>query len=140
MVIFLPVFPVFHFRQKLLFHKARITRVDDHIRCKVQNFFQSTRRHVQKQPHTAGNTLKKPDMGNGRRQLDMTHAFAAYFGACHFHTATVADYPFVANAFVFAAMALPVFLRAKDLFTKQALPFRLQRPVVDGFGFLHFPP
>jgi hypothetical protein len=47
-----------------------------------------------------------------RRQFNMPHPFPAYFGGGDFNPATVAYYASVADAFVFAAMAFPVFYRA----------------------------
>ncbi|SIE04858.1 Uncharacterised protein [Mycobacteroides abscessus subsp. abscessus] len=47
-------------------------------------------------------------------KLDMAHSFAANLRAGDFHSASVADYAFIAHPFVFSAMAFPVFLRSKN--------------------------
>ena len=77
-------------------------------------------------------------MGNGRSQLDMSHALAAHFGKGNFHTAFFAGYAFKFQTLIFAAQAFVVFYRAEDFGTEQAVALRLEGTVVDGFRLLHF--
>ena len=76
-------------------------------------------------------------MADGRGQLDVAHALAADLGAGDLDAAAGADFALIADAFVFAAVALPVLGRAKDAFTEQAVALRLQGAVVDGLGLFH---
>src|SRR2546422_10473031 len=62
----------------------------------------------------------------------MSHTLAAHLGQGHFHAATVADHPAVADPLVLAAVTLPVLHRAEDALAEQAVALRLEGPVVDG--------
>ena len=77
-------------------------------------------------------------MCNGDGEFDMTHAFAADFFLRDFDAAAVADDAFVANAFVFAAMALPVASGAEDLLAEEAVALWLVCAIVDSLGFGDF--
>ena len=70
-------------------------------------------------------------------QFYMTHALTTDFLLGHFDTATVANDTFVANAFVFTAVAFPVARRAKDTLTEQTIALRFIGAVVDGLGLGH---
>ena len=71
-------------------------------------------------------------MGHRNNQLNMSHAFAPDLFLRNFHPAAVADNSLVADTFVLATMALPVFHRTKDAFAKQPIAFRFVSPVIDG--------
>ena len=77
-------------------------------------------------------------MSDGDGEFDVSHAFATDFLFRYFDTATVADDTFVANAFVFAAMALPVASGAEDLLAEEAVALRLVCAIVDSLGFGDF--
>ena len=83
--------------------------------------------------HPGGDALEIPDVGDRSGQLDVTHPFPAHLGTGDFYAAAVADLALVANFFILPAVALPVLGRAKDALTEQAVPFRLEGAVVDGF-------
>ena len=76
-------------------------------------------------------------MGNRARQFDVRHALTANFRLGYFNATLFADYAAVFEALVLATQALVVLDRAKDLGTEQAITFRLERPVVDGFRLLN---
>ncbi len=63
----------------------------------------------------------------------MPHAFPAHLLLCYFHTATVADNPFITNSFIFSAGTFVVFYGTENAFAEQTIPFRLIGSVVDGF-------
>ena len=69
-------------------------------------------------PMRLGRLFKKPDMDDRRRQLDMAHALAAYFGLDDFDTALLADYAAMAHAFILAAVAFVILGRTKNLGAK----------------------
>ena len=89
-------------------------------------------RKVEQQAQPARVGLAEPDVGHGRSEADVPHAFPADLGAGDLHAAAVADHPPVANALVLSAEALPVLRGAEQPFTEQAVLFRAESPVVDG--------
>ena len=68
----------------------------------------------------------------------MAHALAANFGQRDFHTAFFADHAAMLQALVFAAQAFVVFDRPENFRAKQAIAFRFESAVVDGFRLLDF--
>ena len=68
----------------------------------------------------------------------MSHPLPTDFTAGHFNAAAVADLPLIPNPLIFSAMAFPVLCRPKNAFAEQAVAFRLQRAVIDGFRLFHF--
>src|SRR5690606_26100645 len=69
---------------------------------------------------------------------DVAHALAAHFGQGDFDAALFADDAAMLQALVFAAQAFVILDRAKNLGAKQAVAFRLERTIVDGFRLLDF--
>ena len=70
-------------------------------------------------------------------ELDVSHPFTAHLGQGHLDATFLADHTAVLQALVLAAQALIVLHRTKDTSAEQSVPFWLERPVVDGLGFLH---
>ena len=68
----------------------------------------------------------------------MPGSFAAYFLFGYLNPTTVANNPFVANAFVFAACTLPVFNGSKNAFAKKTISLGFKGPIVNGFRFGNF--
>ncbi len=75
----------------------------------------------------------------GHGQFDVPHAFAAHARQGHFHTAAVADHSAMLDAFVFAAITLPITYRTENAFAKQTTFFGLERAVINCLGVLDFP-
>ena len=73
-------------------------------------------------------------MGNGRGELDVTHALAADLGARDFHAAAVADLALVADLLILPAVAFPVLRGSENALAEQAVTLGLERAVVDGLG------
>src|SRR6266536_1329676 len=71
-------------------------------------------------------------MRDGHGQRNMPHTLAAHNTARHAHAALVTDHVFITDPLVLPAIALPVFGRAKDPLTKQAVFLRFLGPVVNG--------
>jgi hypothetical protein len=69
----------------------------------------------------------------------MSHTLAAHLAAGNFYSALIADYTFIADSFIFTAIALPVFGRAEDTFAEKTITFRLKSTVVNGLRLGHFP-
>ena len=126
-------FPIFGFRQNLLFREIRAARIEDDVGGKVEDTLQRARGNIQNEPDAAGDAFEIPNMRDRARQIDMTHPLAAHFGARDFHAALVADRAFVAHSFIFSAFAFPVLGRSENFLTEKPVGFRFQRPVIDGF-------
>ena len=77
-------------------------------------------------------------MHHRNRQRDMSHTLPADIFLGNFHTAAVADNPFVPYSAIFTAMAFPIFDRTKDFFAEKPVFFRLIGAIVDGLGFGDF--
>ena len=103
---------------------------DDELR-EVEHTLQASRRDVEQQADAARRALHEPNVRDGRRELDVAHALAAYLRAGDLHAALVADDALVADALVLAAVALEVLGRPEDLLAEEAVLLRLERPVVD---------
>ena len=123
----------FLFGHHLAFGQVGQTRLDHHIVFKVEDAFQIAQRHVQHQADPAGQRFQEPDMGNRGGQFDMSHPLAPHFLQRDFHAAFFADYAAILHALVFAAEAFVILDRPKDPRAEQAVTFRLERTVVDGF-------
>src|SRR4029077_4732103 len=72
-----------------------------------------------------------PDVADGRRKVDVTHALTANLLPRHLDAAAFADDPLVADSLVLAAVALPVLGRSEDPLAEQAVALGLERAVVD---------
>ena len=69
----------------------------------------------------------------------MTHTNPPDFRLDNLNSALFADDTTVLHPFVFTAVTLEIFNRTEDFGTKQSVPFRLERPIVDGLRFFDFP-
>src|SRR5690606_40769088 len=68
----------------------------------------------------AGDAFDIPNVGDGRRQLDVAHPLPAHLGLGDLHAAAVAHNALVTDPLVLAAMALPVLDGTEDLLAEQA--------------------
>ncbi len=112
--------------------------IEHDVGSEIDDLFELFGSHVEKEADFGGHAFKVPDMGNGSRQFDMSHPFAADFGAGDFHAALFADVSLVFYSFIFSAVAFPVLHRPEDLFAKKAVPLGLLSAVVYRFGFGNF--
>src|SRR5258705_3645039 len=69
----------------------------------------------------------------------MAHALATHFGQRYLYTAFFADDAAMLEALVLSAQTFVVLHGTENLGAEQAVALRLERPVVDGLGFFHFP-
>ncbi len=118
--------------------QRRHAGVGHDVGFEVEDAFDVAQRHVEHHPEAGRQALQEPDMGDRAGELDVPHALAAHLGEGDFHAALLADHAAVLEALVLAAQALVVLDRAEDLGAEQAVPFRLEGTVVDGFRLLHF--
>ncbi len=121
--------------QQLLHLQRRKPRLDHNILLKIQYPLQILQSHVQDQANAAGKRFQEPDMRDRRRQVNMAHAVTAHLAEGHFHTTFFAGNAAIFHALVFAAKTFIVLDRAKNTRTEQAILFRLESPVVNGFRF-----
>ena len=77
-------------------------------------------------------------MGDRAGQVDMTHALTAHLGLGNLDATFFTDYAAVLETLVLAAKTFIVFYRAENLGAEQAVTFRLEGTVVDGFRFFDF--
>ena len=77
-------------------------------------------------------------MRNRSSQLDVSHSLSSDLRLGDLYAAAVADNPLVADSLVLPAVALPVLHRSEDPLAEQAVLFRLERSVVDGFRLGYF--
>ncbi len=94
--------------------------------------------HVEQRSQSTGHGLEKPDMDDGRRELDMAHALASNARVRDLDAAAVADHALELHAAVLAAGALPIFLGPEDALAEEPVLFRTIGAVVDGLRLLHF--
>src|ERR1019366_10101895 len=82
--------------------------------------------------------LEEPHVRAGRRQLDVSETLAAHLAEGDFDAALIADDSAMLHPLVFAAQALPIGDRAENLGAEQAVAFRFEGAVVDGFRLGYF--
>ena len=116
-----------------------VSRVQHDVALVVNHSFQVPDRKVQQVADPAGRRFEIPDMAYRNGQLDVPEPFPPYLRLGDFHAAPVAYDAPVTDALVFPAVALPILHGAEGAFAEQAVAFRFERPVVDGFRFRHFP-
>ena len=136
--IFLLQLPEFFFRQQLALFQRRIARIDRHVGFEVENALEFAQRHVEQMSDAAGQSLEEPDVRARAGQFDVTQTFAANLRQRDFNAALVADDAAVLHALVLAAQALPVGDRSENSGAEQAIFFRLEGSVVDGFRLCDF--
>ena len=113
-------------------------RVDHDEGFEIQHALDLAQRHVQHEADARRQRLQEPDVRGRARELDVAHALAAHLGLRHFDAALLADDAAVLQALVLAAETLVVLDGPEDLRAEQAVAFRLERAVVDGFRLLDF--
>ncbi len=69
-------------------------------------------------------------------QSDMPHPLPAHLGLDDFHPALLADNASMFHPFVFSAIALIIFGRAKDLSTEEPIFFRFESSIVNRLRLL----
>ena len=112
--------------------------LDDHEGLEVQHALDLAQRHVEHQTDARRQRLQEPDVRGRACELDVAHALAAHLGLRHLDAALLAHDTAVLQALVLAAQALVVLHRPEDLGAEEAVPFRLEGPVVDGLRLLDF--
>src|SRR5262249_62669 len=123
--------------QQLTALQTGLLRVDDDVRLALHDLLQVLERDVQQVADARRQRLQEPDVRDRGRQVDVAQALAADLGLDHLDAALLADDPAVLHALVLAAVALVVLHWPEDLRAEQAVPFRLERPVVDRLRLLH---
>ena len=123
--------------QQLVLLQLGVARIDDDVGLEVEDALEVAQRDVEQVADAARQALEEPDVADRGRQRDVAHALAAHLGLRHLDAALVADHAAVLHALVLAAEALPVGDRPEDLRAEQAVPFGLERPVVDRLRLGH---
>ncbi len=110
--------------------------LDDHEVLEVEDALEIAQRHVQDDADPARHRLQEPDVRDRRRQIDVADALAADLALDDLDAALLADDAAVLHPLVLAAQALVVLDRPEDPGAEQAVPLRLEGPVVDRLGLL----
>src|SRR5579883_1123488 len=132
--VFLHELTVFLFLKDLALAENRdVVRINDDKRLEIEDALEIPHGNIEQVADTAGQALEEPDVRTGRGQLDVAKALAAHLAQRDFHAAFIADDAAVLHPLVFAAEAFPVGDRTKDFGAEQAVAFRLEGPVVNGF-------
>ena len=113
------------------------TGLNNHIALVVDDALELLGGDVQQVSDLRRKRAEVPNVNYGHNQRNVTHTLTAYFLFGNFHTATVADNTFIANAFVLTAVALIVLYGTEDALAEQTVAFRFICTVVYRFGFQH---
>jgi hypothetical protein len=122
--------------EELILLKRGQAGLGDDVAFEVQDPLKLLELHVQQQADAARERLQKPDMRNRGCQFDMAHPFTADLGDGHLDAALLAHDALVLHALVLAAQALIVLHGTKDARAEEAVPLRLEGPVVDRLRLL----
>ena len=122
--------------EELLFLQRREARLGDDVVFEVEHALHVLQRHVEHQRDAGRQRLQEPDVGDGRRELDVAHALAPDAGERDFDAALLAGDAAVLDALVLAAQALVVLDRPEDARAEQAVTLGLERAVVDRLRLL----
>ncbi len=114
-----------------VFFVSERPRVDDDVRLEVEDPLEVAQGQVEEVADPAREALEEPDVRDRSGQLDVPHPLAANLGLRHLDAALVADDAPVLHPLVLAAEAFPVGDRPEDLRAEEAVPLRLESPVVD---------
>ena len=68
----------------------------------------------------------------------MSHTLSTHIGFCNLYAASVAHNAFIADLFIFSAVALPVLAGTENTLTEQTVFLRFQGPVIDGLRLFYF--
>ncbi len=127
---------VFFFGEQLTRLQLGQARLDDDIAFEVEHALHIFQRHVEQRGDAGRQRLQEPDVRDRRSQVDVAHPLAAHARQRHFNAALLTGDAAILDALVLAAKALIVLRWAEDTGTEQAVPLRLEGPVVDGFRLL----
>ena len=127
------------FAQDFLFVQGSVAGIQNHVGLEIEDTLQLPQAQVQQMPDPTGQPLEEPDMRTGTGQFDVTQTFPPNLGQSDLDPALVADHSPVLHPLVLPAETLPIGDGAKDLGAEQAVPLRLEGPVVDGLRFGDFP-
>ncbi len=108
-----------------------------HVFLVVDDGFQLLGRNAEQVTDLVGRRTEIPDVRHRNGQADVAHALAAHLLLGHLHAAAVAHDAAVADALVFAAVALIVLCRTEDAFAEESVTFRLVGAVVDSLRLEH---
>jgi hypothetical protein len=118
--------------------RSRVVKpgIDDDEGLEVQHLLDVLQGHVEQQADPRRQALQEPDVRDRRGQIDVAHALAAHLGLGDLDATLLADHAAVLEALVLAAQALVILHGPEDLRAEQAVPLRLEGPVVDRFRLL----
>ncbi len=110
----------------------------DDVGGEVHYFFKRASSYVQQQAHGAGHALQVPDVRDRHRQVNVAHALPSHLRPGYFNSTAVTGYAAELYLPVFPTVTLPIPGGAEDALTEEPIRLRLESPVVDRLGLLHF--
>jgi hypothetical protein len=112
--------------------------IGDDILSKIENTVQIAAGDIQQQTKIGRNTAGIPNMRDRSSQFNMAETFTADGRLRDLHAAFFADDALVSRILVLTAIALPVTGRTENRLTEEAVFFRTQAAVVNGFRLKYF--
>ncbi len=109
----------------------------DHVLGEVQDALKVARGDIEQEAELARRALDEPDVAHRAGEFDVAHALAAHLFARDFDAALVTGDALIADALVFAAVALEVLRGTEDLLAEEAVLLGLERAVVDRLRLGH---
>src|SRR5207244_8254926 len=94
-------------------------RVEHDVVLVIDDALELACAHVEHEPEPRRHAFVKPDVRNGHRELDVTHALPTHTRERDFHAAPIADHTLVFDPLIFSARAFPVARRTDNAFAKQ---------------------
>ena len=136
--IFFPCLPVPFLGKGLPLLQGRLFPVDHQVGLEIEDPFQFSQRHIEKDPDLAGDAPEKPDMGHRGREADMPHPLPPHLRLDDLDPALLADDAAVFHPLVLAAVTFIILGGAEDLGAEETVFLGFKGPVVDGLRFFHF--
>ena len=134
--VFFAKFAIFTVGKDLFFVDfGDFARIENDMGYEVQNLFKLLRGNIRHKADTRRNAAEIPDVRYGRRKFDMSHTFATDFRFRYFDAALFADDALVTDAFIFAAVAFPVFRGPEDFLAEKSAGLGFLCSVIYRFGF-----
>ncbi len=134
--VLLARFAIFALGEQLLVLERGLAGIDYDVALEIEDLLEFLQRHVEQRTDARGERAQEPDVRDRGGEIDVTHALAADLGLNDFDAALFADHAAMAHPLVLAAVAFVVLGRPENFGAEQPVAFRLEGPVVDGFGLL----
>ena len=117
-----------------IIHIFSLTGLDNYVTLIVDDRIQLLGWQAKQVADLVGQRAEIPNVSHGNDELYMSRTLSPHLLFRHLDPATVADDAFVADAFVFSAIAFVVLHRPEDALAEQSVAFGLVRAVINRLG------